>query len=119
MEDLYLEHILDHYRHPRNKTSLNNEQDVCSVQNHGCGDVLHVQVKLDSEGVIESILWDGAGCAVSQASASILSEELVGLTQHELVQWDAARVEETLGIELSPVREKCALLFVRAVAQAL
>lgn len=118
-EDLYLEHILDHYRHPRNKVALTGEHNVCSVANHGCGDKLSVLVKLGKSNTIESIVWDGTGCAISQASASILSDLLVGLSPADLAAWDKDKVEQVLGIELSPAREKCALLFVRAVSRGL
>jgi nitrogen fixation NifU-like protein len=118
MEDLYLEHILDHYQHPRNKTVLSNEQQVCSMQNHGCGDEVRVLVQLSPEGNVDNIAWDGRGCAISQASASILSSRLVGLTSGEIQSWSKEEVEAELGVELSVAREKCGLLFIRAVQKA-
>lgn len=118
MDDLYLEHILDHYQYPRNKVSLSAQEHVCSLSNHGCGDELSVLVKWRQSGEVEQILWDGTGCAISQASASILSSTFVGLSKKELALWDKEKVEAELGIELSPAREKCALLFVRAVQKS-
>ena len=119
MEDLYLEHILDHYRYPRNKAALGGEHNVCSVANHGCGDELSVLVKLGKTNKIESIVWDGTGCAISQASASILSDLFVGFSAKDFSAWDSKKVEQVLGIELSAAREKCAMLFVKAVEKSL
>jgi nitrogen fixation NifU-like protein len=119
MEDLYLEHILDHYEHPRNKVTLTNQKHVCSLTNHGCGDEISVVVESSKNRLIKKVLWDGTGCAISQASASILSGQFVGMPVSEIALWDKEQVEKALGIELSPAREKCALLFVRAVQKSL
>ncbi len=118
MEDLYLEHILDHFSHPRNKEPFEQfsaQAPTCTLHNHGCGDHIVVSAERDTSGRISLIRWDGNGCAISQASASILSDFLPGKSVEEVLGWGKKEVEEQIGVALSLTREKCGLLFLRAL----
>ena len=110
MDDLYREYILEHYRNPQNYGSLDDATFEAEGQNPLCGDELHVQVKVDDEDRITAVKFTGQGCAISQASMSILSDELIGKTFDEVAKLNREDIVELLGIELTPVRLKCALL---------
>ena len=121
--DLYQEIILDHYKNPRNKGEITSHQHVlsCSESNVGCGDELLVKITLDkSENKIEEIKWQGQGCAISVASMSLLSEFIIGKTVEEVRKVDKDTMLEMLGLdEITPAREKCMMLSVKAVNRAL
>ena len=110
--DLYQEQILDHYKHPRHKEVLVKFDFKHRELNPVCGDDLTFYVKIDKKRkkVIEHISFTGQGCAISQASASLLAEELQGKTMLELEQLNPKNIYSLLGIEISPGRVKCALL---------
>ncbi len=110
MDDLYREFILEHYRNPQNYGTLEAPTFEAEGQNPLCGDELHVQVEVDDEDRITQVRFTGQGCAISQASMSILSEELPGKTLDEVAAMSREDVTELVGIELTPVRLKCALL---------
>ena len=84
-----------------------------------CGDQIHVWVKVDENGVVEKVSFKGTGCAISQASTSLLTEELPGMTIEEVEALDQDDIQELLGIPLSPVRLKCALLGQKVIQGAL
>lgn len=121
--DLYQEIILDHYKYPRNQGELAQHQHVlsCSESNVGCGDEFLVALSLDKAGQkIEDIKWQGQGCAISTASMSLLSEYVIGKTIEEVKIVDKNILLELLGLdEITPAREKCMMLGVRAVQRAL
>ena len=110
MDDLYREYILEHYRNPQNYGTLTEPTFEAEGQNPLCGDELHVQLLVDDDSRVEQIRFTGQGCAISQASMSILSEEIVGKSLDEIAAMDKDDVIALLGIELTPVRLKCALL---------
>jgi nitrogen fixation protein NifU and related proteins len=110
VDDLYRDFILEHYRRPRNKGRLTHPDVSHEEHNPLCGDrvVLDLHVK---DGVVTAARFDGEGCAISQASASVLTETIVGRPLAELRQLGREDVLESLGIdEISPARLKCALL---------
>ena len=109
MEALYREAILDHYKHPRYKGQLDQPDIQYHDRNPLCGDEITIQLKV-TDGKIVDAAFDGRGCAISQATASMLMEEVVGKSLDEVKQIDKAYILELLGIELGPVRLKCALL---------
>jgi len=115
MDDLYREIILDHYQNPRNKELLSPADIDYEEDNPVCGDHIHLTVQLDDEDRVTAVGWDGEGCAISQASASMLSEAIVGKTLEELRSFSKDDVLEMLGIELGPVRLKCALLSLKVL----
>jgi nitrogen fixation NifU-like protein len=115
MDDLYRELILDHYRNPRHKGLVEPAQIDYAEDNPVCGDHIHLTIQLDENDVVESVGWEGEGCAISQASASMLYETLVGKTLEEIRLIDKDDITDMLGIPLSPVRLKCALLSLKVL----
>lgn len=115
MDDLYREMILDHYRNPRRKHLVSPADIDYAEDNPVCGDHLHLTIQLDDQQRVIDIGWEGEGCAISQASASMLYESLVGKTLDEIRAVDKDTVLEMLGIELGPVRLKCALLSLKVL----
>ena len=115
--DMYRQQILDHYKNPRNYGEL-EEPDFTHVgENPSCGDTIRMDVDLDEAGeTIEAVRFTGDGCAISMASASMLSERLHGMAVAELHEMDTDDVTEMLGVDISPMRVKCAVLG-RQVAQ--
>ena len=108
--DIYRQQILDHYRNPRNYGSLDDPTFSHAGENTMCGDVIEMDVEVDDDDVITSVAFSGDGCAISQASASMLTDRLVGMDLDELAEMDRDDVLEMLGVEISPMRVKCAVL---------
>jgi nitrogen fixation NifU-like protein len=117
MDALYRDYILDHYKRPRNFGELDPYSHKASSHNPLCGDELSIHVRI-SQGVITDLRFQGGGCAISQAAASIISEELIGMSLAEFEALDAAWVTDLLGIDISPTRRKCALLGLKVARQA-
>ena len=115
MDDLYRELILDHYHNPRNKELLEDANIDYEEDNPVCGDHIHLTVKTDENNIVTGVGWAGDGCAISQASASLLYETLVGKSLDELRTIDKDEILEMLGISLGPVRLKCALLSLKVL----
>ncbi len=110
MEDLYREIIIDHYKNPGFKGKIEGSDYSFEDENPLCGDFLHIDLKTDKDGVITDAKFDGHGCAISMASADMLLETLVGKTLDDVKKLSKQDILDLLGIELSPVRLKCALL---------
>ena len=108
--DLYREQILDHYKRPRNYGELSDPSFSHEGENPLCGDEITVDVRLNEDDTIEAIAFRGDGCAISQAAASLLTQELVGMTLQELYDLDRDDMVDLLGVEISPMRIKCAVL---------
>ncbi|AFZ72726.1 Fe-S cluster assembly sulfur transfer protein SufU [Natronobacterium gregoryi] len=111
--DMYRQQILDHYKNPRNYGQLEDPTFTHVGENPMCGDEIRMDVVLDDEGDeerIERVAFSGDGCAISQASASMLSKELQGKTVDELLEMDRDDVTDMLGVDISPMRVKCAVL---------
>jgi nitrogen fixation NifU-like protein len=119
MDELYREHILDHYKHPRNAGRLEGASLVARELNPSCGDSIELFLKLDGCDRVEAAAFEGRGCAVSQASASLLTERLKGRPLAEIMALDEKDVLGLLGIEVGPMRMKCAMLPLRALRSAL
>ena len=114
-EDIYKEIILDHYRNPRNKGNINDAEISAQDYNPVCGDKLTLDIKLEND-VVSDIKFDGEGCAISQASASILTEMLMGKTLEDLSKFSKDALLEELGTpSLGPARIKCALLSLKVL----
>jgi len=108
-DQMYREYILDHYKNPRNFGRL-EDADISHEENNPlCGDVVGMDIKT-SDGVIDDVRFHGRGCAISQASASLLTERLKGMSLEDAREIGKQDVLEELGIEISPARLKCALL---------
>lgn len=116
--NIYAENILDHFRHPRHYESLLTFTTDHEEWNHACGDSIHVWLQLQDKKIAE-IGWTGGGCAISQASMSILSEELAGMTEEEIHKMTKDDIYEMLGVPIGPRRFKCALMSLHTVKNAL
>lgn len=114
MDDLYRENIIDHFRHPRHKGHLDAPDVHYHDVNPFCGDEITIELKLDGDRVQEAV-FDGKGCAISQASASMLVDEIQGKTLDEVKALDKDDILEMLGIAIGPVRMKCALLSLKVL----
>ena len=113
-DQFYREYILDHYKNPRNYGRLDSPDISHEENNPLCGDVVGMDFRV-REGVIEDIRFHGRGCAISQASASLMTERLKGKTLDEARKINKDDVLGELGIEISPARIKCALLSLKVL----
>lgn len=118
MDDFYRENILDHYRHPRNKGHLEHPTHTHTEHNPLCGDIITIELHVNEQNVIDGVRFDGEGCAISQASASMLTEMLQGKTLDEAKKLSKEDILEALGIQLGAVRLKCALLSLKVLKGA-
>ncbi len=115
MDDFYRELILDHYKNPRNKGTLDPHDFSYSDENPLCGDQLRIDVRLDEQQRVKEVAFTGRGCAISQASASLLTEHILGRSLAEVKALTKEDILALLGIELTPVRLKCALLSLKVL----
>ena len=113
-DELYRENILDHYKHPRNRGTLEHPDITYEDANPLCGDQLRIDIAVE-DGRIAQIRHSGHGCSISQAAASMLCERMEGRPLEEVKQLTREDVLEMLGIELGPVRLKCALLALKTL----
>jgi nitrogen fixation NifU-like protein len=109
-DQLYRELILDHYKNPRNHGLLESADASAEGQNPLCGDEVSVSVRLGEGGVIEDVGFEGRGCAISQAATSMLTDLVKGKTAEEVATMPKEELLDELGIPLTPVRLKCAIL---------
>ena len=119
MSSIYSEIILDYYRHPRNKGKLENPQIHARDSNPLCGDVIEMQMVLDGDSKVKEVKYNGQGCAISQASASMLTEMIQGKTLDEIRKISKDDILSLIGGQLSAVRLKCALLSLKVMKTGL
>ena len=109
MDDFYRENILDHYKNPRNAGHLEHPTTTADGVNPLCGDELSVELEIEGD-TVQDVRFNGRGCAISQAAASILTKEIEGKTVDELRRFQAPQMLELLKIRLTASRQKCGLL---------
>jgi nitrogen fixation NifU-like protein len=116
--DLYRQELMDHYQRPRNNGTLEHADFSSSRLNPSCGDSISFQGKVD-QGKISDVRFTGKGCVISQATASMLSEKVKGLTVDEVMRLDKEAITTMVGIEFGPTRLRCALLPLEALQEGL
>jgi nitrogen fixation NifU-like protein len=110
MSDLYRELIIDRYKNPLYRGELNPNDITFQDDNPLCGDHIRIDLRVNDQGIIVEGAFDGHGCAISQASADLLVESVIGKNLDEVKSLNKQDVLDMLGLELGPVRLKCALL---------
>lgn len=115
MDDLYREVIIEHYKSPQYRGELDPHDYSFEDENPLCGDHLRIDLRVDEQGVVKEAAFSGHGCAISQASADLLLESIVGKSVEEIKHMTKEDVLDLLGIELGPVRLKCALLSLKVL----
>jgi nitrogen fixation NifU-like protein len=118
-ENFYREVILDHYKHPRNYGTIEEPHAHAEGQNPLCGDEVSIDLTFDGSDKITDVKFSGRGCAISQAATSMLTEHLKGKTVAQAAALDKQTLLDEVGIPLTPIRLKCALLGLGVVKVAL
>jgi nitrogen fixation NifU-like protein len=115
---LYKEELLDHYRFPRHKGKLVHPDFTSGQHNPSCGDMVSFEAKL-SQGIILEVAFDGVGCVISQATASMIAELVKSKSIHYVIALTASDILALIGMDLGPTRLKCALLSLYALQEGL
>jgi len=115
LSSVYSEIILDYYRHPRNKGTLDHPQISAKDSNPLCGDIIEMQLEVDKNNSVKEVRFNGQGCAISQASASMLTELVKGKTLDDARKISKDEILSLIGGQLSAVRLKCALLSLKVL----
>ena len=118
-EEIYQEHVLDHYEDPYHRGHCEHATHAHEDDNPLCGDVVHVELRITPEGRVAEAWFEGEGCCISQASASMLIEKIEGKTVEEIREFGAEDMLKLFGARLTPNRQKCCLLSWRVVQTAM
>lgn len=115
----YRERILDHYQHPRHRGRLNNPERVGEAENPVCGDWVRVELRLNGNGTVAEATFEGEGCVIAMAAASMLMEHIQRRPAEELRHLGEADIFQLLGMDVRPARRACALVSLQALQEAL
>ena len=115
MEDLYRENIIEHYKNPSYRGKLDPHDISFADNNPLCGDHIQIDLRVDKEGKVSEARFDGHGCAISQASADLLLESVIGKSIEDVKKLTRRDILDMRGIDLGPVRMKCALLSLKVL----
>ncbi len=115
MDDLYREVIIEHYKNPSYRGKLDPHDISFADNNPLCGDHIQIDLRVDGDNKVADARFDGHGCAISQASADLLVESIIGKPLEEVKQLTKQDILDMLGIDLGPVRLKCALLSLKVL----
>jgi len=115
MDDLYREVIIEHYKNPGYRGHLDPHDILFEDNNPLCGDHIEITLQTTPEGIVKDARFDGHGCAISQASADLLIESIIGKPLDDIKQLNRQSILDMLGIDLGPVRLKCALLSLKVL----
>jgi nitrogen fixation NifU-like protein len=115
MDDLYREVIIEHYKNPSYRGKLDPHDITFADSNPLCGDHIQIDLRVGTDGIVTDARFDGHGCAISQASADLLIESIIGKPLEEVKALKKDHILELLGIDLGPVRLKCALLSLKVL----
>lgn len=115
MDDLYREVIIEHYKNPSHRGKLDPNDISFADNNPLCGDHIQIDLRVDASGEVIDARFDGHGCAISQASADLLMESIIGKSLEEVKKLNKQDILDLLGIDLGPVRLKCALLSLKVL----
>ena len=118
-EEIYQEHVLDHYEDPFHRGACEHATHAHEDDNPLCGDFVHIDLRIDGEGKLVEAWFDGDGCCISQASASMLIEQVEGKSVEEVKQFTAEDMLKLFGARLTPNRQKCCLLSWRILQSAI
>lgn len=116
--DLYAEEIISHYEHPHNKGKVDNPSVSLHRDNPTCGDEMTIYLAVDKSGKIADVKFEGTGCAISMASASMMTDFVKGKSLDEVENLGVKDLIELIGIDPGPARLKCATLSLRAIKEA-
>ena len=114
-DDMYREQMIELYKNPLNYGELESHSFSYEEDNPLCGDVVRIDVVVGDDGRVADVLWSGDGCAISQVSASLLTEDIKGKTLDEVKNYDKRDLLDLLGIDLSMMRMKCAMLSLKVL----
>lgn len=115
MDDLYREQIIERYKNPKHRGHLDPNDIQFEDDNPLCGDHIEITIRVGEDGIVKEAAFDGKGCAISQSAADLLVEAIHGKSLEEIKQMNKQNVLDLLGIELGPVRLKCALLSLKVL----
>ena len=119
MDTLYQENILEHYKHPHNRRLMEDADVKQKGFNASCGDDLILYIKWGEEEKLQDISFEGFGCAISQSGASMLTDKVKGMTKAEMDKFSQQDMYDLYGIEITHERDKCAMLALGTLKDAL
>lgn len=118
-EKFYKDELMEHFKYPHNKGKTANPDFSSGLENPSCGDTVSIEGKISKDGKITELSFEGSGCVISQATASMLTDKCKGKSIDDVLKMTAQDILQMLGLEIGPVRLRCALLSLQALQSAL